>query len=401
MNAHTIRTASAGLLLLAVGACKEATPSQPPPPPPPTRPALKYASIQAGLDRTCALTQDGHTYCWGRRIPAASGDTMVTALAPMPVAPGLTFRSLSLGDAHQCGVTAAGVMLCWGENEHFQLGNGRNVDSLSPTLVIDSLTFTAPAVGGQYTCGLVGGLAYCWGWNVYGQLGLGLTDDFSIPWAIVGRRQFVALSAGENHSCALTPDGAAYCWGLDDFGQVGGDSLQQRCGTAACSKVPIPVKGGLAFTSISAGGSHTCALTAAGAAYCWGRGDLGQLGDGTARTSAVPVAVAGGIRFQSVSAGMQHTCGVAVDGLAYCWGQNNFGRLGIGGLEAIVPQPAAVSGSLHFIAVSAGALHTCALTSEGAAYCWGFGGFGQLGAGLPNDASTPVRVSEPPDSTAS
>ncbi|NBT27376.1 MAG: hypothetical protein EBT09_12695 [Actinobacteria bacterium] len=45
--------------------------------------------------------------------------------------------------------------------------------------------------------------------------------------------------------------------------------------------MPAEVLNGLAFTRLSAGGSHTCGLTAIGIAYCWGRSEWVQLGDGT------------------------------------------------------------------------------------------------------------------------
>jgi alpha-tubulin suppressor-like RCC1 family protein len=56
---------------------------------------------------------------------------------------------------------------------------------------------------------------------------------------------------------------------------------------------PAPVTGGLTFAMVSAGGNSTCGVTTAGAAYCWGGNEVGELGNGTVANSNVPVAVRG------------------------------------------------------------------------------------------------------------
>jgi alpha-tubulin suppressor-like RCC1 family protein len=79
------------------------------------------------------------------------------------------------------------------------------------------------------------------------------------------------------------------------------------------------------------------------------------------------VTVVGGLTFATVSAGFLHTCGVTTEGAAYCWGLNGGGH------------PVAVVGGLTFGMLSTGGGHTCGITTEGAAYCWGDNRQGQLG----------------------
>ncbi|MGH7563265.1 MAG: FIMAH domain-containing protein [Gemmatimonadota bacterium] len=305
------------------------------------------------------------------------------------------FATLSSGFAHTCGLTAAGDAYCWGFNLFGQLGDGTNIDSNVPVAVFDGLTFDAISAGGVHTCGLTPtGDAYCWGSNFDGELGDGgFPGRSNVPVAVFGGLFFDAISAGNTHTCGLTAPGDAYCWGNNVSRQLGDGTTNTE------SNVPVPVVdfGELTFDAISAGGGHTCGVTAAGDAYCWGSNFFGALGAGTITESNVPVAVLGdGLTFDAISAGGQHTCGVTAAGDAYCWGFNSFGELGDDtNTDSNVPVAVTVFDGLTFDPISTGWDHTCGLTPTGDAYCWGNNEFGQLGDGTNMDSNVPVPVASP------
>jgi len=122
------------------------------------------------------------------------------------------------------------------------------------------------------------------------------------------------------------------------------------------------------------------------------------LGDGTTTFASSPVAVLGGLSFTALSASASdsgHTCGVTTSGAAYCWGFGQSGELGAGPTITQSLTPVQVSGGLSFVAVSAGGFHTCGITSAptlDTAYCWGANFQGQLGNGTTTSSSTPVQV---------
>ena len=138
--------------------------------------------------------------------------------------------------------------------------------------------------------------------------------------------------------------------------------------------------------TVSRGTEHACGLSADGRAFCWGSNRLGQLGDGDANPNVKTgsVAVATAQTFSVISAGANHTCGLTPDGVAYCWGLNFTGELG----QAIVAsrcdgfpcnrRPARVETTMRFDTISAGFGHTCGVRG-GRASCWGRNDRGQLG----------------------
>lgn len=86
------------------------------------------------------------------------------------------------------------------------------------------------------------------------------------------------------------------------------------------------MSGGLTFTAIGAGSWHTCGLTHAGAAYCWGWLGAGWIGD----VFTSPSALDGGLTFSAFSTGTEHNCALDNAGTVYCWGANWYGQLGRG-----------------------------------------------------------------------
>jgi alpha-tubulin suppressor-like RCC1 family protein len=158
---------------------------------------------------------------------------------------------------------------------------------------------------------------------------------------------------------------------------------------------PVVTSGFVRFTTIAVGLFHTCALTEMGPAYCWGFNLDGQLGNGTLgppTSRSTPTLVTGGLTFVALVAGVYHTCGLTSDGAAYCWGVNGNGQLGIGeGPSRSVPTP--VGGGLRFTSLAAGQFHTCGVAGTGVAYCWGSNRNGQLGDGTTTDRPQPALVS--------
>ncbi|WP_441296457.1 RCC1 domain-containing protein [Alcaligenes faecalis] len=197
----------------------------------------------------------------------------------------------------------------------------------------------------------------------------------------------VQISAGGEHTCAITAAGAAKCWGSGDRGRLGNNSNLS-------SSVPIGVVGlSSGVASISAGGYHTCAVTTAGAAKCWGYNASGQLGNNSTAHSLVPMDVVGlSSGVASISAGAEHTCAVTTSGAAKCWGSGGSGQLGNNSTtNSLVPVDVVGLGS-SVASISAGAALTCAVTTAGAAKCWGSGRDGKLGHNTTTNSSLPVDV---------
>lgn len=200
------------------------------------------------------------------------------------------------------------------------------------------------------------------------------------------------FSTGRSHSCAVTEAGGARCWGFNSTGQLGTGNTAQASSAVDVSGLTSAV------TAVTTGNQHSCALVNGGV-KCWGFNFKGQLGDGTNTQRLTPVDVTGltsGIA--SISAGLEFTCAVTTAGAVKCWGNNGSGQLGTG-TTTNSNVPVDVSGLTTGVAnISAGGndntfSHSCAVITSGTVKCWGINGSGQLGNGTTTPSLTAVDVS--------
>ena len=141
--------------------------------------------------------------------------------------------------------------------------------------------------------------------------------------------------SGTNRTCAILSNNV-WCWGKNNMGQLGD-------GTTSDSNIPVKVRsiGDMKYgkiIDIFTAQHHSCVLTQLGSnkkVYCWGSNENGQLGNGSSGVgnySSVPVEVGGTLAGKDVTSigGTGDVSCAIVSGKIYCWGRNNMGQLGFG-----------------------------------------------------------------------
>jgi alpha-tubulin suppressor-like RCC1 family protein len=350
--------------------------------------AISYTSSNTAVatidsnTRLITLTGAGSTTITASQV-ATSTYTIASTSTTLTVENAPEITQLSLSNISSCALTSTGAMKCWGSNSYGQIGTLASGEQKTPSDVPDfTNNISAIAVGDTRMCALTTtGEVKCIGNGVAGSNTSGISSGA------------ISISSGYINSCALMSYGGVKCWGDNWTGQLGD-------GTSVNRSPAVNVKGLTSgVTEITSGIQFTCALLSGGSVKCWGANNYGQLGDGTTSNRYEPTQVTvngqpiSGVA--SLSGGYEHACAVLTNGQAMCWGRNDYGQLGDGTTtNRSVPTSVKVNGQpiSGIASISGGLKHTCAITTGGAAKCWGHNEMGSLGNGEITNSSTPVNV---------
>jgi alpha-tubulin suppressor-like RCC1 family protein len=391
--------------------------------------------MDAGAEHTCVVLDNGRVRCWGLNSAGQLGygntgvlgknligdDETPDTEGPVSFG-GPDALEVAAGGHHSCAILDDGGVRCWGIGTDGQLGyNGVATigDNETPATQANvaigpNRTATAVTAGGGHTCAILdNGKVRCWGSGGSGQLGYGNTaaiGDNETPASagfvdLGSGRTATAIAAGLVHTCAILDNEEVRCWGSGDDGRLGYGN-EDMIGDDETPATAGPVNlgtGGLGAKAIAAGQEHTCVILTNDKVRCWGQGFEGALGYGNAEdigddespdTATVGHVQLGGVDAISLTAGDSHTCAVLADTTVRCWGLPTEGQLGlelgfgvgfppIGDSETPDSQPTVDLAARAAVAITAGAIHTCAVVDTAHVHCWGNGSQGATGQGNP------------------
>ncbi len=318
----------------------------------------------------CALRADRTVQCWGENLYGQVGDgTREERRAPTTVRGLSAVAEIALGFGGACARMVDGTVRCWGW-DWSQVGNASALGAVTTPREVAGLRNARALWAGDYQMFVAtsDGALLAFGAGDHGMLGDARmaherTINHAAPTRVAGVRGVTQLAAGRRHACVVTSSGAVWCWGTNPAGQrgdgtVGTDETRElqhlpggdvtclrrhpdtplegclplsRGGAVLAYGAPSRVVGLPPARQVAVGAMHSCAVTRAGEVWCWGAGDVGQLGGGEALRRPRAARVAGLEGVEEVALGRTHSCARTRDGRVSCWGLNSAGQLGVDG----------------------------------------------------------------------
>lgn len=279
--------------------------------------------------------------------------------------------NISLGVDHSCAIVD-GISKCWGRNDHGQVGDGTQVNKLSPVSInYSGSRFANISLGLDFSCAyrFSDFQAYCWGNNPDGAFGpnVALTSSLvplDLNLVIAGIN--VSQGSSLRRLCGLNDQEQSLCYGAYDFGSLVSTNYRVR-ENSSTNLSPI--------SAISSGGDFACFLKF-GRVYCHGNNSVGQLGDNQASGSSsfytvTPVGLESGVT--ALDSFGRSACAIKNNQNLYCWGEIN------GAVEPTL-MTIDILDSISIDSLSVGQNFLC-LKNMSRVYCIGDNSVGQLGRG--------------------
>lgn len=285
---------------------------------------------------------------------------------------------VAAGEQHSLVLTRAGTVYAFGNNADGQAGHPESVGVVESPDPVAGLGEVTEVFAGAVTSFVLrrDGSVLGFGFAQDGRLGVGsspATRQYS-PLAFAAQGASISVMAGgSEHTLALTTARRVLAVGANRSGEVGNNS---RNGAAVPIELPL-----MDVRSIAAGnGGFSVVANESGALYTWGNNSVGQLGDGTTVAALSPQILMGVEGVTQVAAGGEHGLALRTDGTVVAWGVNSAGQLGLGSLSAS-QRATAVPGLTNVTWIGAGNAYSVVLRSDGSVWVAGSDAQGQQGNG--------------------
>lgn len=355
-------------------------------------------AVAGSFAHICAGSADGSVRCWGLNFGGQLGESVIGHTFPGADF-GVTASDLAVHNK-TCAVTQSAEMTCAGI-DFSDLFSGEPIDLVGGAKPVEGVADAVEAdVSTSHSCVRhTDGTVSCWGVNIAGAVGV--PPDPSSPFPYVPDPTTVAgisgandVATGNSFSCAIA-GALPKCWGRDEVGQLGDDAAFVDSVAPVDVAVPPLTTGA---TLLDAGNNHACAsfniAFFAPQLHCWGSNGSGQLGDGTTDDRPISVPTTPSILFPiAIGAGQDHTCAINSVNDLWCWGRNDDAQLGIGTTSPSESTPQQVTGfPSPPIDVVGGDEHTCALLTNQQVACWGSNERYQAGTAIGQNKLVPFVV---------